>query len=42
MSLHPDVVGEEEKGESVELFMKMKQAFDSIVEVEDGMVSTSP
>jgi len=40
MSHHPDVVGEleaEEKKRSVELFMKCRKAFESIVEVDGGM-----
>lgn len=42
MQHHPDVVGElegEEKQKSVDLFMKSRKAFDSIVEVEGGMAA---
>ena len=42
MQHHPDVVGElegDEKQKSVDLFMKSRQAFESIVEVEGGMAA---
>ena len=42
MQHHPDVVGElegAEKQNSVDLFMKSRQAFESIVEVEGGMAA---
>ena len=42
MQHHPDVVGElegAEKQKSVDLFMKSRQAFESIVEVEGGMAA---
>ena len=42
MQHHPDVVGElegDEKQKSVDLFMKSRKAFESIVEVEGGMAA---